>query len=85
MVYKKPDDHFVLSEIQEVLKIRPTYGYKRVTAMINKIRTRNSQNRLNKKRILRIMRINGLVYPKVGAARTHEATGKVMTLHSNTR
>ena len=29
--------------------------------------------------------MNGLVYPKVGAARTHEATGKVMTLHSSTR
>ena len=29
--------------------------------------------------------MNGLVYPKVGEARAHEATGKVMTLHSNTK
>jgi putative transposase len=85
MFYQKPDDGFVLSEIQEILKVRPTYGYKRVTAMINKVRIKNSQNRLNKKRILRVMRMNGLVYPKAAETRTHEATGKVMTLHSNTR
>ena len=57
MFYQKPDDGFVLSEIQEILKVRPTYGYKRVTAMINKVRIKNSQNRLNKKRILRVMRM----------------------------
>jgi putative transposase len=85
MFYKKPDDGFVLSEIQEILKVRPTYGYKRVTAMINKHRVKIGQNRLNKKRILRVMQMNGLVYPKEGVTRDHVATGKVMTLHSNTR
>lgn len=85
MFYQKPEDEKVLSEIKAVLAIRATYGYKRVTAMINKERKKNSQNRLNKKRILRIMRMHGLVYPKSEVHRIHEATGKVMTLHSNTR
>lgn len=85
MFYKKQDDDIVLSEIQEIIKIRSTYGYKRVTAMINKIRIKNGLNRYNKKRILRVMRMHGLVYPKTRIDRQHEGTGKVMTLHSNTR
>ncbi len=64
------------------MKERPTYGYKRITAMIN----RNSQNKYNKKRIYRLMRINDLTFPKNGIVRANKQhTGKIMTLHSNTR
>ena len=85
MFYTKQDDGIVLREIEEILKIRPTYGYKRVTSMINKVRVKMGQKRYNKKRILRVMQMNGLVYPKSSVHRTHESTGKVMTLYSNTR
>lgn len=85
MFYQKMDDAFVLSEINEILKVRPTYGYKRVTSMINRIRLKSGKNRLNRKRILRVMRMNGLVFSKSPTLRTHVSTGKVMTLHSNTR
>ena len=85
MFYQKPGDGEVLSEIKAVLAVRSTYGYKRVTSMINKVRIRNGLKTYNKKRILRVMRINGLVYPKVSSRRTHVPTGKVMTLHSNVR
>jgi putative transposase len=85
MFYKKHEDGEVLSEIKEVLEERPTYGYKRVTAMINKKRRKNDLKTYNKKRILRVMQMHGLVYPKSSVHRTHEGTGKVMTLHLNTR
>jgi putative transposase len=85
MFYKKQDDGIVLSTIQEILKVRPTYGYKRVTAMISKMRSKTGENRYNKKRVLRVMQMNGLVYPKSSVHRNHEGTGKVMTLYSNTR
>lgn len=85
MFYKKAEDGEVLSEIEAMIKLRPTYGYKRVTAMVNKARALKGLKRLNKKRVLRIMQMNGLVYPKVSNMRTHEPTGKVMTLFSNTR
>lgn len=85
MYYKKSEDGAVLSEIKNILNLRPTYGYKRVTSMINKIRIKNGQSSYNKKRILRIMQMNGLVYSKISAQRKHEGTGKVMTLRSNTR
>lgn len=83
--YKKESDASVLDEVTEMLKERSTYGYKRITAMINRIRLQNGLRAYNKKRILRVMRKNGLVLPKAKNERTHEATGKVMTLHSNTR
>ena len=85
MFYSKRDDDAVLSEINEILKIRSTYGYKRITAMMNKARSKNELKPYNRKRILRVMQMNGLVYPKVISQRQHTSTGKVMTLHSNTR
>jgi hypothetical protein len=36
--YHKKDDTFYLEKINKIIEIRPTYGYKRVTAMINKRR-----------------------------------------------
>lgn len=83
--YKKFTDDEVLKEIKQVIKDRPTYGYKRVTAMINKNRSLLGKSRVNRKRIYRIMKIHGLILPKSQITRDHKPTGKVMTLHSNTR
>lgn len=83
--YEKKCDAAVVSEIRQMLKLRSTYGYKRITAMINKLRVKNGFPVYNKKRILRLMQKNGLTYPKAESLRTHVPTGKVMTLHSNTR
>ena len=85
MFYKKPEDEEVLSQINEMIKSRPSYGHKRITSMINKGRAELGLKRYNRKRILRVMQMNGLIIPKNDAVRTHSATGKVMTLHSNTR
>jgi putative transposase len=79
--YNKPDDELVLAEIKEVLKARPSYGYKRVTAMINK----NRCLRINKKRVYRVMDMNGLLLKKNKTTRNHRPTGKIITLHSDTR
>ena len=79
-------DKAVLSGIKEVIEQRCTYGYKRVTALYNRKRVEKGLSRYNKKRIYRVMRDNGLLLPKSGIfKREHKGTGKVMTLHSNTR
>ena len=36
--YRKKGDDLILKEIKEVVKVRPSYGYKRVTALVNKAR-----------------------------------------------
>ena len=83
--YQKEEDKSVLSEINEVLAVRPTYGYKRVTAMINKNRRDNGNCLINRKRIYRIMDMNGLLLKKVPTVKDYNPTGKIITLHSNTR
>ena len=83
--YQKPDDSEVLSEIESILETRPTYGYKRITAMINRKRRFKGLQKYNKKRIARVMDMHGLLQVKEPSVRTHEKTGKIITLHSNSR
>lgn len=83
---RRSGEEEVLSGIRAIIKDRPTYGYKRVTALYNRERTGKGLSRYNKKRIYRVMRENGLLLPKaVTHRKEHKRTGKVMTLHSNTR
>jgi len=83
--YHKDDDDDILEQIKQVIKLRPTYGYKRVTSMVNRIRLTLGLLKVNKKRIYRVMKMNSLILPKSEVTRVHQSTGKVMTLHSNTR
>ena len=74
----------LLSHIQAVVKERPTYGYRRVTALLNRERLKEQREPVNLKRVYRIMRDAKLLLqkPKHGV-RAH--TGKVQTIKSNLR
>jgi transposase InsO family protein len=77
----KPDDEQYLSLIRKITDEKPTYGYRRVTARLN----RECIHRVNHKRIYRIMRANHLLLLKHTGrpARLHEGT--IITLTSNMR
>ncbi len=76
----------ILSIIRQFIDKRPTYGYKRVTALANGMLKVRARYPINRKRVYRLMKMHGLILPKSGEKRTnHEGTGQVMTLHSNTR
>ena len=62
--YAKLSDEDVLEEIRVEKKDRPTYGYKRITEMINRTRTSKGLQRYNRKRIERVMSMNGLLQVK---------------------
>ena len=80
--YHRKDDEKVLALIKEELLKRSTYGYKRITAMVN----RKLEKPINRKRVYRLMRMHKLLLPKNGILRpNHAGTGKVMVLYSNTR
>lgn len=81
----KPDDSPYLHLIRQITDERPTYGYRRVTALMNRYLRENNQSPVNHKRIYRIMKINHLLLPKYPArsVRTHE--GLIITLKSNMR
>ena len=76
-------DTHLLRRIQTLVKTRPTYGYRRVTALLNQ--GVPAEERINHKRVYRVMRDHGLLLSKYAEKpqRTHE--GKVMTLKSNLR
>lgn len=78
----RSDDDEVIALIRAVMSERPTYGYKRVTAMVN----RRFGRKFNRKRVYRLMRKAGLLLPRAPVTRTaHGGTGKVMVAHPNTR
>jgi len=84
--YRKKEDEIYLPLIRMVIEKRPSYGYKRITTLVNRILKSRNEPAINRKRVYRIMKISGLTLPKSAAIRVnHEGTGKVMTLHSNTR
>ena len=51
--YLKKEDGILLPMIRNIIEIRPIYGYKRITAMVNNIFHGNTR-KVNKKRIYRI-------------------------------
>lgn len=84
-VYKKADDAEVLKSILVVSKNRATYGYPRVTALINRERRKSEKPVWNEKRVLRVMRINKLILTKYSNKPKRLHLGQVMTIRSNVR
>ncbi len=80
-IIKKKDDDQILEAIRTVTDERPTYGYRRVTAMVRK----SLEKPLNHKRIYRIMKHQGLLLQRHTGRpqRTHD--GKIATIASNLR
>jgi len=79
-------DAVLLAQIRTVVDARPTYGYRRVTALVNRELAAQGFPRVNHKRVYRVMRQAGLVFTKpVGRRSSRAHDGKVATLHSNTR
>ena len=79
-------DKEILVHIKRLIKSRPTYGYKRITALYNIERKQYGLRVYNKKRIYRIMKENALLLPQSKKTRKeHKRTGKIMTLQSNVR
>ena len=84
--YAKPEDAFLLPLIRAIVDERPTYGYRRIGALLNRERQRQALPLINHKRLYRIMSQNGLLlarHDKKLPTRTHN--GQVITLKSNLR
>lgn len=75
------EDGALLSQIRSIAAVRPTYGYRRITAILR----RQGLSAMNHKKVYRVMKAaNMLLQRHTGkVSRTHE--GKIITLRSNTR
>jgi putative transposase len=80
--YAKADDPVVAAQIREIIRERGSYGYRRVTAMVN----RAFDTAYNRKRIRRVMEINEWNLPRPGRRRSGRAhTGRIVRGSSNER
>jgi len=53
--YGKQDDEWLLPMIRELVDAHPTYGYRRITALLNRRFRTNGEPLVNHKRVYRIM------------------------------
>jgi transposase-like protein len=81
--YKKAEHDYYLPLIRKITDERPTYGYRRVTALLNRDLMANGHPRINHKRVYRMLKIHGLLLGQYTArpARAHD--GVVMTQTGN--
>jgi putative transposase len=82
----KAEDAALLQRIRRLVDERPTYGYRRITALVNRELTRENKPLVNHKRVYRIMKQHGLLLARHTAerpGRTHD--GQVIVMRSNLR
>lgn len=82
---KQEDDNILLPYIQKTINERASYGYRRVTALLNRQLSKEGKAKVNHKRIYRLMKQHSLLLPAYGKKPTRSHDGKVITLRSNTR
>jgi len=83
--YTKADDAWLLPMIKKITDMRPTYGYRRVTQLLNNELKTLEKPRVNHKRVYRIMKAASLLLQRHTGKPTRTHDGKVITLHSDTR
>lgn len=84
--YRRQGDDELLAAIQQITDARPTYGYRRVTALLNRARRPAGAAPVNHKRVFRLMRQAGLLLqPHIGHRPVRAHQGTVIAPASNLR
>ena len=84
--YRRQGDDELLQAIRQLTDARPTYGYRRITALLNRARRASGAELVNHKRVFRLMRqAHLLLQPHTGLRPVRAHDGSVITLASNQR
>ena len=76
----------LLPLVRRLVDERPTYGYRRITALANRELARTGEPAVNHKRVFRIMRQNGMLLARHTGRRSGRVhDGKVVVMRSNLR
>lgn len=84
--YQKAQDAAILPLVRRLVDARPTYGYRRITALLNRDLAEQGLARANHKRVYRLMKVYGLLLEKHRGqrpGRSHD--GKVVVMRSDLR
>ena len=83
---ERPGDVELAGVIRRFVDERPTYGYRRIAALLKRERRADSMAPVNAKRVYRLMKRHGLLLARhTGRRRPREHDGQVATLRSNIR
>jgi transposase InsO family protein len=84
--YVKAADEALLPLIRRFVDERPTYGYRRIAALVNRERATQGMPPANRKRVHRIMQRNAMLLQRhTGRREGRLHNGKVMVMCSNLR
>src|SRR5829696_7444418 len=84
--YRKLEDGELLPLVRRLVDERPTYGYRRITALANRELASTGEPPVNHKRMFRIMRQNGMLLARhTGRRIGRHHDGKVVVMRSNLR
>jgi putative transposase len=84
--YRKVDDAVVLPLITALVSARPTYGYRRINALLNRQMRESGAAPINRKLVYRIMKANHfLLARKYEIPPDYGHERKVVTMRSNLR
>ena len=84
--YAKQGDEVFLPLIRRLVDERPTYGYRRITALVNRELAAEAKPAANHKRVFRIMKRHGLLLAiHIGRRNGRLHDGKVVVMRSNLR
>ncbi len=84
--YQRQGDDELMAAIRQLTDARPTYGYRRITALLNRARRASGIEPVNHKRVFRLMaQAKLLLQPHVGQRPVRAHEGSVITLASNQR
>lgn len=84
--YRKSEDAELLLPLRCLVDERPSYGYRRIGALLNRERLKSGLPALNHKRVYRLMSQNGLLLQRyTGKPPTRAHEGKIITIRPNLR
>jgi transposase InsO family protein len=84
--YHKAQDRELLPDILSLVHQKPTYGYRRIHSLLNRKLTAQGRDRVNHKRVYRIMKQNDLLLARhTGKQADRRHDGVVITLRPNMR
>jgi putative transposase len=84
--YQRQGDEELLSAIRQLIDARPTYGYRRITALLNRARRASGAEPVNHKRVFRLMALGQLLLQAhVGTRPVRAHEGGVIAAASNQR
>ncbi|ATR19230.1 IS3 family transposase (plasmid) [Roseomonas sp. FDAARGOS_362] len=84
--YRRQGDDELAAAIRQLTDARPTYGYRRIAALLNRARRASGAEPMNHKRVYRLMLREGLLLQRHGTRRPIRAhEGRVIAPASNLR